>query len=77
MVNTRFTFLAQLSKELAHRSGQTIMTNDTEKMNCGSRSAKPHIFGDWPIARAWRKFSRRLRGGLLYRWRFTGLLTVS
>lgn len=34
-------------------------------------SETPHLWG-LAIAQAWRKFSRRLRMGPLYRWRFTG-----
>lgn len=34
-------------------------------------SETPHLWG-LAIAQAWRRFSRRLRMGPLYRWRFTG-----
>ncbi len=34
-------------------------------------SETPHLWG-LAVAQAWRKFSRRLRMGPLYRWRFTG-----
>jgi uncharacterized heparinase superfamily protein len=48
------------------------MTNDTEKDRVAvALSETPHLWG-LAVAQAWRKFSRRLRMGPLYRWRFTG-----